>query len=100
MSELDGGLAVMEPDDGLMAFDAIDVTGTRHVHVANLQRDVPVGAVTKAVAAQMSLPDTTPYSLHDGRGAVLDDARPIAEQIKPGETVTLAPKAHLGGSPG
>lgn len=96
MSDLHGDLAVLEPDGELLEFEAIDVTGTRTVHVSDVDRRTAVGVVSKALAARMSLPETMPFSLFNGQGAVLEDDKPIAEQIKPGETVSLVPRAHLG----
>lgn len=95
MSDHHGGSAVADPVEELFHFHALDVTGVHRAHVSDVRSDVPAAAVAKAVAARMSLPDA-PYSLHDGQGAILRDDQPIAEQIKPGESVTVVPKAHLG----
>jgi hypothetical protein len=95
MSGLNGASAVADPIDELFHFDAIDVTGTQQVRVADVPRDVPVGTVVKAIAARMSLPEGA-YSLHDSQGGLLDNDRPIADQVEPGVSVTIVPRAHLG----
>lgn len=92
----DGGLAVADPIDESFHFEATDVTGQKHVTATGVGRKVLVGAVAKALASQMSLADDTAYALHDSRGKVLAEDRPIAESVSPGEALTLAPKAHLG----
>ena len=81
---------------GVFSFDAADVTGTHELSVTDLQRSLPAGAVAKALAARMSLPENVPWSLHDAQGAFLADDEPIGEQISEGSKVTLAPKTHLG----
>jgi hypothetical protein len=91
-----GGMAVADAPDDLLNFLATDVTGQNSLHVDDVRRDVLTGAVVKALAARMSLPEDTPYSLYDGQGTVLEDDRPIADQVKPGESVMIVPKAHLG----
>lgn len=96
MSEFDNGVAVADPVDELFHFEATDVTGHFQVHVTDIERGVRVATVAKALAARMSLPEAIPYTMFDSRGAILADDQPIAEQIKPGENVTLAPKTHLG----
>lgn len=97
MNDFEGGTAVADPiDDELFHFEAIDVTGTKHIAARDVGREVLVGSVAKALASQMSLADDIPYSLHDSRGRVLSDDKPIAQSIRPGEEITLAPRAHLG----
>jgi hypothetical protein len=95
MSDFNGASAVADPIEEMFHFDAIDVTGMHRARVADVPRDVPVSAVAKAVAARMSLPEGA-YSLHDSQGALLDNDKPIAEQVEPGVSVTIVPRAHLG----
>ena len=95
MSELNGTSAVADAVDELFHFEAIDVTGTHRVRVADVPRDVPVSAVVKAIASRMSLPDGA-YSLHDDQGGLLDNDKPVANQVEPGVSVTIVPRAHLG----
>lgn len=80
----------------VFSFDAADVTGTHELAVTDVQRSLPAGAVAKALAARMSLPENVPWSLHDAQGAFLADDEPIGDQIAEGSKVTLAPKTHLG----
>ena len=82
--------------DDPLAFEAVDVTGSHNVAVSGVQRGLPAGVVATALARQMSLAPNTPWSLHDSRGAILDDERTIGEQVTPGEKMTIVPKAHLG----
>lgn len=96
MSDFYGGSAVAELDSNMLGFTATDVTGQHTVQVGDVRPDVLTGAVVKALASRMSLPEDTPYSLHDSQGTMLSDERPIAEQVKPGESLTIVPKAHLG----
>ena len=77
-------------------FKANDVTGSRLAEVSDVQGSAPAGAVASALAEQMRLPANVPWSLRDSRSRVLDDQTPIGEQIDPGETLTVTPKAHLG----
>ena len=85
----------IEADEGFY-FEATYVTGTHDTSVTDVSRSMPAGQVAQAVAARMSLPATVSYAFHDKRGAVLADDQPLAEQLQPGERVTLAPKTHLG----
>ena len=78
-------------------FDVVDVTGTNAVQVRDVQRATPAGAVAKALAGRMELPQNVPWALRsDETAAYLDDSRPIGEQIEPGSRVVLTPKSHLG----
>jgi len=81
-----------------VSFECSDVTGTRKVTVSDVQPGLPAGAVAKALASQMSMPDNVPWSLRDdAKGEYLDDDTAIGEQLhQPGAKVTLTPKAHLG----
>ena len=94
----DSDTAVLEPPDTL-SFEATDVTGLRPVQVSDVQRSLPAGAVARALAAQMSLPDNVTWALRrdDTTGAYLDDEVPIGDQIEPDARLTVTPKTHLGG---
>jgi hypothetical protein len=91
----DGGVAVLTGD---VTFEAETVTGTESV-TATYQRDLPAGAVARSLASEMSLPTDVPWALRDPRGAYLDESRPLGEQVRPGERVTVTPKSHLGARP-
>ena len=73
-----------------------DVTGTHSVVANDVQHSLPAGAVARTVANQFSLPDNVPWSLHDDRGAFLDDEAPIGEQVTTGAKLWVSPKTHLG----
>jgi hypothetical protein len=78
-------------------FEAIDVTGTRSLRVRGIDPATPAGPVARALAARMDLPRDVPWALrNDKNGALLDDDKPLAEQIEPGNVVSVTPKAHLG----
>jgi hypothetical protein len=77
-------------------FEVVDVTGTHRARASGVQRSLPVSVVAKTLAAELGLPQNTPWSLNDSRGAILVDEQPIGEQLSPGEELTLAPKSHLG----
>ena len=82
------------------AFRARDVTGTHDIHVEDVVRGTPAGAVAQAVAASMNLPTNVPWALRNDRtGAwIPDDAALDASLEEDREaTLTLTPKAHLGG---
>ena len=77
------------------------MTGVRRITPAfvarNVQRATPAGAVASALAARMALPRNVPWMLRDdASGAVLDETKPVGEQIESGARVVLSPKAHLG----
>jgi hypothetical protein len=77
--------------------EARDVTGTHVLEARNVQRSTPTGALASSLAARMALPRNVPWMLRDDvSGAVLDEAKPIGEQIESGAKVVLSPKAHLG----
>jgi hypothetical protein len=80
----------------VFSFEAVDVTGTYRVVADDVQRSLPAGAVAKALASQMSLPENIPWGLRDATSAFLNDEQPIGEQISPGTSVTVTPKTHLG----
>ena len=78
-------------------FEAADVTGTHALSARNVQRSSPAGAVARALAARMALPQHVPWTLrHDESGAYLDESLPIGEQIEEGAKIVLTPRAHLG----
>ncbi len=82
----------------VFSFEAADVTGTHRVVADDVQRSLPAGAVAKALASRMSLPENVPWGLRDdATSAFLDDQQPIGDQIRPGTSVTVTPKTHLGG---
>jgi hypothetical protein len=79
------------------SFEAADVTGMHHVVASDVQRSLPAGAVARALAARMSLPENVPWALRDEQtSAYLDDTKPIGEQLLLGAKVTVTPKTHLG----
>ena len=73
-----------------------DVTGTHTVVAEDVQQSLPAGAIARAVASQFSLPENVPWSLHDDRGAFLDDEKPIGDQVQAGAKLWVSPKTHLG----
>ncbi len=77
--------------------EARDVTGTHVLEARNVQRATPAGAVASALASRMALPRNVPWMLRDdATGAVLDESKPVGDQIESGAKVVLSPKAHLG----
>jgi hypothetical protein len=74
---------------------ATDVTGSLEIE-ADLQPNVPAGAVAQTLAQRLELPTDVPWALRDDRGAFLDDQRQIGEQLQTDAKVTLTPKTHLG----
>ena len=100
MSNRKGTAAAREsPTANVVCFEAADVTGTHRVMVDDVQRSLPAGAVAKALASRMSLPENVPWILRDNASsAYLDDEKPIGEQIGTGPDVklTVTPKTHLG----
>jgi len=92
-------MTIMEPKTLTtepLRFHATDVTGMLDMEVADLQANVPAGAVAQTLAQRMELPTNVPWALRDDRGAFLDDEREIGEQIAADAKVTLTPKTHLG----
>ena len=79
-----------------LSLNLSDVTGTHSVVADDVQGSLPAGAVARAVANQFSLPDNVPWSLHDDRGAFLDDEAPIGDQVTTGAKLWISPKTHLG----
>jgi hypothetical protein len=79
------------------SFEATDVTGMHQVLASEVQRALPAGAVARALAVRMSLPENVPWALRDeSTSAFLEDDRPIGDQINVGARVTVTPKTHLG----
>lgn len=77
--------------------EARDVTGTHVLEARNVQRATPAGAVASALASRMALPRNVPWMLrNDTTGALLDESKPVGDQIESGAKVVLSPKAHLG----
>jgi len=77
--------------------EAVDVTNTRSLNARGVQYSTPVRAVTRAFAARMDLPGNVPWALRNDRtGAILDEERPIGEEIESGARVVLTPRSHLG----
>lgn len=88
-------VAAAPPRDRAFRLRATDVTGSLEIE-ADLQPDVPAGAVAQTLAQRMELPGDVPWALRNSRGAFLDDERQIGEQIEADAKVTLTPKTHLG----
>jgi hypothetical protein len=83
-------------DTETFSFTVSDVTANRESDV-QFDRRTPVKAVTQAIATRLGLPTNTPWALRSDRSsAYLDDAKPLGDQIAPGERVTVTPRAHLG----
>jgi hypothetical protein len=84
---------------GRLRFEAADVTGTHRVMVDEVACGLPAGAVAKALASRMSLPENVPWGLRDdSNSSLLDDEKPIGEQVDVGTDVklTVTPRTHLG----
>ena len=82
---------------GMLQFEARDVTGTHVLEARNVQPATPAGAVASALASRMALPANVPWIIRDdSTGAVLEEEKPIGDQIESGARVVLSPKAHLG----
>ena len=83
----------------LLRFEAADVTGTNRVIVDDVEGGLPAGAVAKALASRMALPENVPWGLRDdSNSSLLDDEKSIGEQVDSGTDVklTVTPKTHLG----
>ena len=97
MSQWNGSVAAPAAPGSLISFEAADVTGTHSVVARDVQATALAGAVAKAVAASMRLPENVPWALRDdSTSAFLDDEKPIGEQLTPNARVTVTPKTHLG----
>jgi hypothetical protein len=91
-----GSAVLSESDhDEIFTFEAENFMGTNRLK-ASYQKSVLAGAAARGTAAQLSLADNVPWTFVDQEGRFLDDHLPLGQQIKPGETVTVVPKAHLG----
>jgi hypothetical protein len=91
------------PRPGMFAFRARDVTGSQDILVGDIARGTPAGAVAQSIAARMDLPTNVPWALRNDRtGSWLRDDLPIDDQVQedPDSSMTIVPKAHLGGDPG
>lgn len=80
----------------MLSLELSDVTGTHTVVADEIEQSLPAGAVARAVASQLALPDNVPWSLHDDRGAFLNDEAPIGDQVTTGAKLWVTPKTHLG----
>ena len=79
-----------------LSFEVSTVTGTRSF-TAEVEACAPAETVAKALSAQLSLPENTPWTLRkDDSTEYLDESKEIGSQVEPGEHLTLTPKAHLG----
>ncbi len=98
MSHRDTAVLERTPQDcEVISFEATDVTGTSRVLAEDVQRALPAGVVARTLASHMQLPENVPWGLRDDNtSAFLNDEQPIGEQIAPGTSVTLTPRAHLG----
>lgn len=83
-------------ESDVISFEAVDVTETFRVAAEDVQRTLPAGVVARSLALHMGMPDNVPWGLRAENSAFLNDAQPIGEQITPGSSVTLTPRAHLG----
>ena len=81
---------------GVLSLELSDVTGSHSLVAEDVQHSLPAGAVARAAANQFSLPENVPWSLHDDRGAFLDDEAPIGDQVATGAKLWVSPKTHLG----
>jgi hypothetical protein len=96
MFDRDGATATLEPPE-TFGFEATDVTGMHRVEARDVQRKLPAGAVARALASRMALPDNVAWALRDdATSAFLDDDKPIGDQIVPNAHLTVTPKTHLG----
>ncbi len=84
----------------LLTFRAGNILGTQHVPV-EVARSRLVSDVTKSIIDKMALPTDVSWALRDdGSSAYLDDEKPIGDQLAPGASATVTPRAHLGACPG
>jgi hypothetical protein len=95
-SRQDLAVAPVAAGGDALSLELSDVTGTHSVVADDVQHSLPAGAVARAVANQFSLPENVPWSLHDDRGAFLDDEAPIGDQVTTGTKLWVSPKTHLG----
>lgn len=84
-------------DTPTLDIDAVDVTNSRTLNARGIRSSTPVGSVARAFASRMDLPGNVPWSLRNDRtGAILDEEKPIGEELGPGERVVVTPRSHLG----
>ncbi len=83
------------PADPMIRFTANSVTGAQGVDV-QFQRTTPSSAVARSLAEMLGMPSDVPYGLRDDGSSVYLDDKPIGDQIEPGATLSVTPKAHLG----
>ena len=88
--------AVSATDGDVLTLEFSDVTGSHTVVANDIQPTLPAGAVARATANRFSLPENSPFGLHDDQGAFLDDEVAIGDQVKSGARLWVSPKAHLG----
>jgi hypothetical protein len=80
-----------------ISLEASDVTGTHWVRARDVEPSLPAGAVARALATRMLLPQDVTWALRDDATSVfLDDSRPIGDQIASNARLTVSPRAHLG----
>jgi hypothetical protein len=97
MMATNGAVLAPEPSGPFLSLEAADVTGTQSVVAQDVQGTALTGAVAKALAAMMRLPENVPWGLRDdATSRFLDDEKPIGEQLGPHAKVTVTPKTHLG----
>jgi hypothetical protein len=98
MGDTDAPGVEAQAASGSLAFECSDVTGTQTVAVSDVHGAAPAGAVAKALASRMALPDNVPWSLRDdASGKYLEDDAAIGEQVtETGARLTVIPKTHLG----
>jgi hypothetical protein len=65
MSKWNGAVAAPEAPTGLLDLEAADVTGTQTVVARDVQYTAQAGAVARALAASMRLPQDVPWALRD-----------------------------------
>ena len=69
----------------------------RSLDARGVRYGTPVGSVARAFASRMELPGNVPWSLRNDRtGAILDEEKPIGEEIETGDRVVVTPRSHLG----
>ena len=84
-------------DGDTLTVEVQNVTRTRSVQ-ATFQSSLRADAAAAALAVKLSMPADLPYALRSSKTAgFLDDAKPLGQQLTPGERLTLTPKSHLGG---
>jgi hypothetical protein len=85
--------------DRMLEFEAADVTGSHRLEVTDVEATLPAGAVAKALASRMALPENVSWSLRDDLSSeLLQDSKPLGDQLGTRKDIrlTVTPKAHLG----